>query len=67
MGARHVWIQDDNSDLDSCSTNDPSGDYAYQNGDYYGWVDDHFPEFDSLITQLDETYGNRSGFTNTIG
>lgn len=65
MGARHVWVDDDNTQ-DSCSLDDPRGENCYQNGDYYGWVRDDFREYDALITQLDTDYGRRSGFTNTI-
>jgi len=34
MGARHLWVDDPNVQ-DSCSTQDPTGENAYQSDDYY--------------------------------
>jgi len=41
MGARHLWVDDPNVQ-DSCSTQDPTGENAYQSDDYYGHVKHHF-------------------------
>jgi hypothetical protein len=65
MGARHVFIDDSNTQ-DSCSSNSADGESAYQNGDYYGFVSEEFPKYDAVLTKLDSAYGNRDSIGGYI-
>ncbi|ACM58684.1 hypothetical protein SAMN05444271_12838 [Halohasta litchfieldiae] len=69
MGARHLWVDDPNVQ-DSCSTQDPTGENAYQSDDYYGHVKHHFQDYDAALTNIEaddqEGQPQRDGFTDTI-
>jgi len=64
MAARHSFIDDDNN-RDSCSTRNILYAEAQQNGNYYGYVVEEYPEYDTVLTELD-TDGNRSGLSGAI-
>ena len=61
LTARHLFT----SSGSGCDTDDVRGMSAYQNGDYYGTVEDHFTEHDAVITKLDSG-GSRDSTSRTI-